>query len=111
MGGVAPVPAHDAVELLVVVRPHPGTVVPAELHGSQEVAIPHPLRIGDEQAAVAFGARGDLGDPLGEGGHIRDVRGAGGREVALLGIVGALLVADGVHQLGDEEVEVTIALP
>ena len=67
-------------------------------------------RARQHHSAVAFAAGREVQDALIEGVPVLDVRRAGGREVAVLGKVRALAVLDLVDQLGDQEIQVGVAL-
>src|SRR5258708_12199004 len=63
------------------------------------------------RAPVAVAADPERSDSFRHLGVVVDVGGAGGGKVAFLGEIRALLVRNPRHQLGEEEVDVGIALP
>ena len=97
-----------AVQVLGLV---PGAVVPAALDGAQQrPAAAHPRAAGRQRALVAVGAGGELRIGALDLAQVADAGGAGGGEVAVLGGEGALAVAQALDQLGDQEVQVHVAL-
>ena len=64
----------------------------------------------DETGEVVF-AEFDGGETCREGFEEAEARGAGGGKVADVGGEGALGVVDALHEFGDDEVEVGVALP
>src|SRR6202035_1056374 len=81
-----------------------------DLERRQQVPAADPGGVCQQAPREAVAAAGGLDEPLVESVLERDIGGAGGREVALVGVVEPLLVADGVDQLGNQEVEVAVAL-
>ena len=108
--GVAEAVAQHAVQLPEVLRLVPGAVVVAGLEGIEQIAVADDVGIRYQAAAVAPAPAGEGGHAPRQAVHQADAGGAGGGEVALFGGVGALPVADPVDQLGDQPVEVAVAL-
>ncbi len=89
-------------------RPRPVVVV--QLEGPEERASEGRSRTREEAAAVASAAEREIEDRLLERVDVVDVDRAGGREVALVREIRALLVLDARHELGDQEVVVGVSL-
>ncbi|MNS56631.1 hypothetical protein D3C72_894940 [compost metagenome] len=103
--------AQDAAIFTHVLRHVPGTVVAVHFQADQQGAWPGRQRIGDDAAHITVLADGDAGLALRQFVGQADAGGACRGEIAFAGEIRSLLVIDTLHQLGNEEIEVGIALP
>ena len=100
-------PAHEPAVLGL--HPRPVVVPPAE--GVEHVAAADGQRVRDEPPVVVVGPDLGLDDAHVEPPREADLGAAGRREVAGLDVLRPLLERDPVDDLGDEQVEVEVALP
>ncbi len=99
--------AQDFVEGF---RRHPRAVVVAQLRTVHQIAGAQRRRTSDHGTVVLVLAHRHAGAIVMQLVRQRHVRRAGGGEVAFIRVVRAFLVVDAVHQLGDQKVQVRIAL-
>ena len=95
--------AQHAVGLAVMVAALPWAVVVLALHRIEQSAFTERARGGIETAIeieIAAFKRGEAGRQL---VHVLNIGRAGTGEVTVLGVVHALLIVDGAHQLRDEK--------
>jgi hypothetical protein len=110
VAGLSDAVAQHAVDPVKLFRVLPRAVVVRGLERVEQVAVSDAAAVGDERAAVAMGAEGERCDAARQRVEQADVGRAGGREVALVGVVRALLVADPVDELGQQPVEIGVAV-
>ncbi len=102
--------AHHAVELAHLVGVVPRAVIARGLAGIEQRAVGERHRAHAEEAPVAEAAERELGDLLGQAVEEVHVHRADRGEIALVGEIGPLADVDRADQLGDQEVEIGIAL-
>ena len=95
--------AHHAVELADIVRHVPRAVIFDALDGGEQRARPNRGRAGGQPAMIAETAKGHLGDVFGQLVEVVDLDGAGGAEVAHIGVVRTLADIHRLDQLRDHE--------
>src|SRR5207244_1669436 len=100
----------DAVQAPVVVGMIPGPVVVKQLEAIEELSPAEVKRAREEDAAIGGAPTAKLDHALGERLRVVDVGGAGGGEITFRREVRTLVVLDALDELGDEEVEVGVAL-
>ena len=76
----------------------------------EQLAVAERVRVGDQRARVAVFTERERGDAARQRVEQVDAGRAGRREVAFLGVVRPLAIADAIDQLGDQPVEVGVAL-
>ena len=109
-GCTAPAVAQHAVQLLVAFGNLPRPVVVEQFQPVEQVAASHFRRTGEQAAGIAVAAQRQLRQRGVEAAEIVDMRRAGRREIALLGKIRPLAEGDPVDQLGDQEIEIGVAL-
>jgi len=102
--------AQHAVELAVVLRHLPRPVVVHQLETIEHRAGAERHRPGEQPPLVVKRAERRLGHALRQRGDVGDRRATRRREVADRGKVGPLEVVDARDELGDQEVQVHVAL-
>ena len=91
------------------VDPRPVVVAVLEPDGGRR-AIGRPERVRGDEPEIFILSHLHLDKPLGKRVHQVELRRPGRREVAIRRVIGALFVVDPLDELGDDEVQVGIAL-
>ena len=101
---------QHAVELAVILGHFPRPVVVEQLQAIEQIAAAHFRRAGEQAAHIAMTAQSHLRQRRLHPAEIVDMRRPGRREIAFLGEIRPLAEADAVDQLGDQEIEIGVAL-